>query len=464
VLDIRKTGIALAPPHRPLDFLLMPPQLLVVDDDPSIRQALVQGLGEEFEVHVAGSAEEALACLGQEPPELVLTDVRMPGMDGLALLRMIRERVATLDVIVMSAFDDMPTVVAAMREGAVDFLPKPLDLHDLRTVVRRALEDRRVRERARLRAEGEAAAYRLDELIGRDPGMIEIYKRVGQAATVRSNVLIRGESGTGKELIARAIHYNSPAASEPLVALNCTALPSTLLESELFGHVRGAFTGAHAARRGRFELAGHGTIFLDEIGDTSPEFQTKLLRVLQEREFYPVGAERPERTEARVIAATHRPLEELIAAGTFRADLYYRLRVVEIVVPPLRERRDDIPLLAAHLLRVVSGSLHRAVPVLSPEALRTLVAHDWPGNVRELENALTHALVLARGDVIRPEHLALGGAEAADSGRIPTLDEVERVHVERVMAACAGRKAAAARALDVSRPRLDRLLAKHHLT
>ncbi len=463
-MELRKARLALARRLRSLDLLLMPPRVLVVDDDPSIREALVQGLGDELEVHVAGSAEEALALLGQEPPELVLTDVRMPGMDGLSLLRMIRERAATVDVIVMSAFDDMPTVVVAMREGAVDFLPKPLDLHDLRTVLRRALEDRRVRERVRLRAEGEAAAYRLDELIGRDPRMIDIYKRVGQTATVRSNVLIRGESGTGKELIARAIHYNSPDAAEPFIALNCTALPPTLLESELFGHVRGAFTGAHAARRGRFELAGHGTIFLDEIGDTSAEFQTKLLRVLQEREFYPVGAERPERTEARVIAATHRPLEEMTAAGSFRPDLYYRLRVVEIVVPPLRERRDDIPLLAEHLLRVVSRSLHRAVPVLSPEALQRLVAHTWPGNVRELENTLTHALVLARGDVIRPEHLALVGAEPTDSGRISTLDEVERAHVERVMAACAGRKASAARALGISRPRLDRLLAKHHLT
>jgi DNA-binding NtrC family response regulator len=228
--------------------------------------------------------------------------------------------------------------------------------------------------------------------------------------------------------------------------------------------VRGAFTGAHAARRGRFELAGRGTIFLDEIGDTSPEFQTKLLRVLQEREFYPVGAERPERTEARVIAATHRPLEELLATGAFRADLYYRLRVVEIVVPPLRERRDDIPLLAEHLLRVVSRSLHRAVPLLSPEALQRLVAHHWPGNVRELQNTLTHALVLARGDVIHPEHVASDAAEAAEPGRIATLDEIERAHVDRVLAACAGRKAAAARALGVSRPRLDRLLAKHHLT
>jgi len=441
----------------------MPRRVLVVDDDASIRQTLTRVLADDVRVETAEDAGASLAAIARTLPDVILSDVRMPGMDGLSLLRLIRERAPSVDVVLMSAFDDMPTVVAAMREGALDFLPKPLDLHDLRRVLARVFDDRRQRERARAAAESAVAAYRLDELTGRDPKMIDIYKLVGQTASTRANVLIRGESGTGKELIARAIHFNSADASEPFVALNCTALPSTLLESELFGHVRGAFTGAHSARRGRFELAGRGTIFLDEIGDTTPEFQTKLLRVLQEREYYPVGAERPERTESRVIAATHRPLEEMVARGEFRADLYYRLRVVEITVPPLRERRGDIPLLAERLLASVSSSLHRATPILSSDAANLLSAYDWPGNVRELENSLTQAIVRARGDVIRPEHLSLDRGIPEAASPLASLDDVERSHVERVLAAVGGKKAEAARVLGVSRPRLDRLLAKHGL-
>jgi DNA-binding NtrC family response regulator len=441
----------------------MPRGILIVDDDPSVRQALEQALTVDHVVHIAETAERALAVVGELSPDVILTDVRMPGMDGLELLRLIRERAPSIDVIVMSAFDDMPTVVSAMRQGAAEFVAKPLDLHDLRRVLGRVLDDRRDRERQRVTTEGEANAYRLAGLVGRDPKMIGVYKRVGQAASVRTNVLVRGESGTGKELIARAIHYNSADASEPFVPLNCTALPATLLESELFGHVKGAFTGATGARRGRFDLAGHGTIFLDEIGDTSAEFQSKLLRVIQEREYYPVGAEKPERTDARVIAATHRNLEDLVARGEFRADLYYRLRVVEITVPPLRERRSDIQALAAHLLRAASEALHRRAAVLSDDALSMLLAHEWPGNVRELENCLTHALVLARGDVIRREHILLGHLGEGGTSPLATLDSVEREHVERVMAAVGGRKAEAARTLGVSRPRLDRLLDKYGL-
>jgi len=441
----------------------MATRVLVVDDDPSIREALTRALSDELELHVAPSAEAALSGLASLAPDVVLSDVRMPGMDGLALLKLLRERAESVDVVMMSAFDDMPTVVAAMREGACDFLAKPLDLHDVRRVITRVIDDRRTRERSRLSREDDAAPYQLESLVGRDAAMLATYKLVGQAASVRSNVLIRGETGTGKELIARAVHYNSADKAEPFVALNCTALPSTLLESELFGHVKGAFTGATGSRRGRFELAGRGTIFLDEIGDTSAEFQAKLLRVVQEREYYPVGAERAERTEARVIAATHRHLEDMIAAGAFRADLYYRLRVLEITVPALRDRAADIPLLAQHLLRVTCNAMHRARPVMSDAALDLLARYSWPGNVRELENCLTRALVLARGNVIRPEHIVLATASSTNRA-VPTLDVIEGEHVERVMAAAGGHKSEASRILGVSRPRLDRLLAKHGLS
>jgi DNA-binding NtrC family response regulator len=443
----------------------MPRPLLIVDDDPTVRDSLADALGDDgFEVRCADDGTRALSALEVFAPEIVLADVRMPEMGGFELLRLLRERAPSIDVIVMTAFDDMPTVVEAMREGAADFLVKPLDLHELRRVLNRVIEDRRTREQAP--RSGAACGEPTDPLrglVGRDPRMIEIFKLVGKVATTRTNVLIRGESGTGKELIARAIHLNSPEAAEPFVPVNCTALPSTLLESELFGHTRGAFTGAHADRRGRFALAGRGTIFLDEIGDTSPDFQSKLLRVLQEREFYPVGADRSERTEARVIAATHRDLEARVAAGEFRADLYYRLRVVEIELPALRERLSDLPLLAEHLLERVARTLDRPSPVLSAEALGRLRSHDWPGNVRELENCLQRAVVVATGDVIRPEHIALGPEVAQSVGVLSSLDGVEREHVSRVFAATGDHKTRTAEILGISRPRLDRLLRKHGL-
>ncbi len=439
-------------------------RVLLVDDDATVRASLSEALRDrDTEVCGAESAEAALAQLDQLQPEVVLTDVRMPGLDGIELLRLLRQRCPGADVILMSAYDDMPTVVSAMREGAFDFVPKPIDLHDLRRVMARLVEDRRTRERVRWASEQGAVRYQLDQVIGRDARMIEIYKLVGQLAGNRASVLIRGETGTGKELIARAIHYNSPEAREPFVAVNCTALPTTLLESELFGHKRGAFTGAVSDRRGRFALAGRGTIFLDEIGDTSPEFQAKLLRVLEDHAYYPVGSERPERTEARVIAATHRELEAFIAGGQFREDLYYRLRVVEIRVPPLRERLGDLPVLAQHVVRRAAEEMHRPPPVISKEALEALLAHDWPGNVRELDNALTRAVVLATGNVIRPEHLTLAARPTPQAAELPTLEELERRHVARVLEATQGHKSRAAQILGISRPRLNRLIEKYGL-
>jgi DNA-binding NtrC family response regulator len=445
-------------------------RLLVIDDDRSLRQSLAELLAEDgYAVETAEDATHALARLVPLAPHVVLSDVRMPGLGGLELLRVIRERAPNVQVILMTAYDDMPTVVAAMREGAVDFLVKPLDLHDLRRVLRRVFDDRRMRARHNAAApeadpRNASAPLSLGDLVGRDPRMIEIYKIIGQVAATRANVLIRGESGTGKELIARAIHVHSADAAEPFVPVNCTALPATLLESELFGHVRGSFTGAQSDRRGRFALAGRGSIFLDEIGDTSAEFQTKLLRVLQERQFYPVGADRPERTDARVIAATHRDLEAMVESGDFRGDLYYRLRVVEIRVPPLRDRPLDLPPLAQALVRRASDALGCPVPVLAPDALAVLARHDWPGNVRELENCLTRAIVVASGNVVHAEDLTLGARSSlAPAARLGTLDEMEREHVERVLAASGGQKAQAARVLGVSRPRLDRLLKKYGL-
>ena len=300
-------------------------------------------------------------------------------------------------------------------------------------------------------------------LVGRDPRMIEIYKLVGQAASNRATVLIRGESGTGKELVARAIHEHSSANREPFVPVNCAALPTTLLESELFGHVRGAFTGAIGDRRGRFALAGRGTIFLDEIGDTSADFQSKLLRVLQDHEFQPVGSDSTQRTEARVVAATHQPLEAMMRDRRFREDLYYRLRVVEIVLPPLRERLGDIPLLAEHILQRAAVALGTSQSVLAPDAERRLLEHRWPGNIRELENCLMRAVVVAPSGVIRAEHLSMASPVASNDARVASLEDLERAHVSKVLEMAQGHKGHAAEMLGVSRPRLNRLIEKYGL-
>jgi DNA-binding NtrC family response regulator len=377
-------------------------------------------------------------------------------MDGLALLRLLRERAADVAVVLMTAYDDMPTVAAAMREGAFDFLVKPLRMAELLQVLARAVAARRARELHEQEAATEAEAHRLDALVGREPCMVAVYKLVGQVAASRVNALIRGATGTGKGVVARAIHYNSGAAREPFIAVNCTALPQTLLESELFGHVRGSFTGAVSDRRGRFALAGAGTLFLDEVGDTTPEFQAKLLRVLEEHEYYPVGAEKPSRTEARVLAATHRDLERLVEQGQFREDLYYRLRIVELRLPPLRERTRDVPLLARHFVRRAAEEQHLSPPAIADDAMAALLEHDWPGNVRELENCMTRAVVLASGGVITPDLLALRPVIPAHD--FATIDEMEVLHTHRALALADGNKTRAAELLGISKPRLYRIL------
>lgn len=442
-------------------------RVLIVDDDASIRETFARTLGGwGYDVHLAASAEDALAGVHKVDPAVVVTDVRMAQMDGLVLLELLKERMPEVDVVVMTAFEDMRTAIAAMKSGAFEYLVKPLDLDRLELVLERCFRHRALRRRAQRLAADAGAAYDLEQLTGSDARMIEIYKTIGQVARSRAPVLVRGETGTGKELIARAIHHHSAESEEPFVAVNCTAIPEPLLESELFGHRKGAFTGAAADRRGRFALAGRGTVFLDEIGDTSGAFQAKLLRVLQEREFIAVGAERPERTEARVIAATHRDLQALVRAGGFREDLYFRLRVVELSVPPLRERVGDIPALAAHFLRKSATAMHRLPCVVTPAAMDRLTSYEWPGNVRELENAITRAVVLARGGVIDAPDLALGSVRdrtGPEQVRGDTLAEAEREQVAKVLAKTGGNKRKAARLLRVSRARLERLMLRHEL-
>ncbi len=453
-------------------------RILLVDDDADLRSVFREKLEYSgHEIDEADSAEVALAKVSAFDPALVVTDVRMEGMTGLELLSRIRESMESVDVIVMTGHDTMTSAVEAMKSGAFDYLVKPVGLKELETVVDRCLSDQEVNRAALAQREADGEEADGDEaddaesesgarrVVGRDPRMIEIYKMIGVLSRNRATVMVRGETGTGKEMIARAVHDHSIHSEEPFIAVNCTALTDTLLESELFGHVRGAFTGAVGGKKGYFELAGRGTIFLDEIGDTSPDFQSKLLRVLQEREFYPVGGEQPKTTEARVVAATHQPMEELVTEGGFREDLYFRLRVVEIHVPSLRERKADIPLLAQHLLGRIRRDTGATVRAISEEAMARIQEYDWPGNVRELENALTRAAIVARGPLVGPDHLTLGihasvrGAPTA-SGHVPegdlTLDGAIECQIRRVLEQTDGNKTEAASLLGISRSRLTR--------
>ena len=431
-------------------------RIMIVDDDKDALEVYKTRLSHAgFDVEVAESAEQALSRVKKFDPGLIVTDVRMSGMTGLELLSKIREAMEGVYVVVMTGHDDMETAVTAMKSGAFDFLVKPVDPKALQALAERCFREFNEDDEGP-DTETEEITLRSGQLIGRDPKMVEIYKTIGVLARNRATVLIRGETGTGKEVIARAIHQHSAFSEEPFIAVNCTALTDTLLESELFGHTKGSFTGAISARKGYFELAGEGTIFLDEIGDTSPDFQTKLLRVLQERSFYPVGGEEPKTTHARVIAATHQPVEQLIKEGRFREDLYFRLRVVEIVVPPLRDRPGDIPLIASALLGRVREETHREVYRISDAALENLLSYNWPGNIRELENALMRGAIVARGSVIGEDHLVLGDHSVTSDDL--TLDLAITRHVQWVLAQCSGDEAAAAELLGITKKKLKDLL------
>jgi nitrogen regulation protein NR(I) len=410
----------------------MGPRILVADDEDGVRWVLEKGLREAgYDVVVAKDGEAALRLAEGEPCDLVFLDVRMPGVDGLTVLGQLRASRPDALVIVMTAHGTMETAIQAMQRGAYDYLAKPFDVDEVLLLAERALSARRLtQEVARLKT-GLQDVWEFGALIGRHPRMQEIYKAIGRIAASDVTVLLRGESGTGKELVARAIHHYSRRAGRPFVAVSCAAIPAALLESELFGHERGAFTDAKERKLGKFELAHGGTLFLDEVGDMPPELQTKLLRALQERSFERVGGHEPIRVDVRILAATNRDLEALIRDGKFRDDLYYRLNVVQLQLPPLRERRRDIPLLVDHFLVKYADDLGQRV--VAPEALDRLVGYEWPGNVRELENVVQRAMVMATGGVILPEHLPIGPVSAAASVAVDaTLEDV----IERRLLDC----------------------------
>ncbi len=445
-------------------------RVLVVDDDRSIRRSLEKFLGGlGYDVVTAGDGAEAMRAAGGA--DVVLLDLGLPGQDGLDVLTTLRAEDHPPPVVVITARDDMQSTVRAIQRGAYEYLVKPLDIDRLALVVKRAAASRDAERALGQFVARESEAVGLGNLIGKSPPIREVYKQIGAVSTSKTTVLILGESGTGKELVAKAIHYASAERDKPFVAINCTAFAPGLLESELFGHVKGAFTGAVADKAGRLELAGAGTLFLDEIGELPLELQAKLLRVLQERVFERVGDGRPVPLRARVIAATHRDLATMAAAGTFREDLYYRLRVVELRLPPLRDRAEDVPLLVEGLLAKINRELHRGVRRIGAETMALLCRYPWPGNVRELENALTRAVVLSTGEVLEARHLPLietapRPAPALDEPGPPelvSLREVERRHVERVLRATGWNKRRASAILEISRPTLDRKIAEFAL-
>ncbi len=390
--------------------------ILIIEDDPLVRKTLASQLGKKgFEVATADTGEGGVRTYGESSPDVVLLDLRLPDIDGLEVLRQIKERNRRAIILIMTAFDDMKTTVEAIKLGAFEYLVKPLNATELDLTIDKAFQ-------------------------------------------------VRALSGTGKELVAKAIHYNGLCRDEPFIVINCCAISDTLLESELFGHVKGAFTDAVSETKGKFEIAGKGTVFLDEVGDVSPNLQSKLLRIIETRDFMKVGGEKVLKTEARIIAATNQNLKGLIEKGKFREDLYYRLKVVEISLPPLRERREDIPDLVAYLLEKINRDLRRNVHKVPPEVMKLLVDIPWRGNVRELENALTRAVILAKGDVVLKENLPLEPDERRSfADELVPLEEVEKKYIQYVLSSVKGSKTRASQILQISRPTLDKKIREYGL-
>lgn len=439
-------------------------RLLIVDDELSVRDSLGKWFREEgYEVDCAESASEALTKLAERKYDLALLDIKMRGTDGIELQRRIHELDPALIVIMMTGYASVETAVLALKNGAYDYVTKPLDPDDIAHLVQNALAHNRAeRENERLREQVDEVT-RPNELVGQSTAMVRVFEAIQTVGPTDATVLITGESGTGKELVARAIHYASPRRFHPLVAIHCGALTETLLESELFGHEKGAFTGAQYRKKGKFEVAEGGTVFLDEIGDISLRTQTDMLRVLQEREIVRVGGNQPIKVDFRCVAATNRPLEKLVDEGKFRPDLFYRLNVFRIEIPALRERKEDIPLLVTHFMRKFSREMNKRITRVSPRAMHALQQHSWPGNIRELENAVERAMVVAQEPELREGDFVIGRASNSPSAtpECKTLDDMERVHILRVLEDCGGNQTRAAEVLDIDRVTLHHKLKKY---
>jgi DNA-binding NtrC family response regulator len=447
--------------------------ILLVDDEAKIIHALASALrAEGHEVVTASNGRDAQRLLGQRVFDLLVIDNLMPDTTGLDVIRELTSATPEAErpqVLMMTAHATVESAIEAMKLGALDYLQKPFDIDELLVVVNRALEHQRLRTQHRYLISERDAEFNHYGIVGRSRRMQEVIETAKIVAQSKSTVLITGETGTGKEMVARAIHYHSAQRDMPLIKVNCAAIPETLLESELFGHVRGAFTGAATNKKGKFALADGGTIFLDEIGTMSPALQAKLLRVLQEREFEPLGSERTQKVDVRVIAATNRDLRQMVSDGRFQEDLYYRLNVIPIHIPPLRERRDDVPVLVEHFIAKHAQRAGKRIEGLAPGVLETLQNAEWAGNVRELENTVERAVVLSPSTIISPDVVRVLGVASASAASLPSmtlrqnLDWAERETVRRALDACGGVKKDAAELMGISQRALSYYLAKHRV-
>jgi DNA-binding NtrC family response regulator len=427
-------------------------KILVVDDEAIIRDSLREWLNDAgYEVLTAENGAQALKTIEREEPRIVIADLVMPGMDGIELMKRAKEISPDIEVIITTAYGSIPTAITAIREGAYDYIQKPFCPERTEILIEKLVERQRLIEENLSLHQKLEERYRFENIIAKSPRMQQVIEAIKVVATSNATVLITGETGTGKELVARAIHSQSPRHSKPFVAISCAALPESLLESELFGHEKGSFTGAYAQKKGKFEFAHRGTLFLDEIGEMSANIQVHLLRVLEEKEFSRVGGNEPTKVDVRVISATNREIKEAVAKGQFREDLYYRLNVVNIELPPLRERREDIPLLAQLFLKKFALENNKEISGFSTEATDFLLRYDWPGNVRELENAIERAIILAQKPVIGIDDLPQQTLVARSITLERNLRQVEKNHIMNVLAQTRGNYTEAAKALGISR-------------
>ncbi|MBI2217289.1 MAG: sigma-54-dependent Fis family transcriptional regulator [Candidatus Rokubacteria bacterium] len=442
-------------------------RVLVVDDEEIVRESLLGWLEKDgYTVETAPDGRTALARLEAEPWSIVLVDLKMPGMDGMQVLEESRKLRPESVVVIMTAYATVDTAVTAMKKGAYDYLVKPFDPEELSLLILKIVAQQALVQENLLLRKVLKREYRFHDFVSKSAGMQAVFVLARAAARTSSTILIQGESGTGKELLARAIHTESPRSHGPFVAVSCAALAESLLESELFGHERGAFTGAVARRKGKLETAHGGTLFLDEIGDVGAKLQLDLLRVLEERTFDRLGGTEPVQVDVRVIAATNRDLRKAVEEGRFREDLYYRLNVIPVTLPPLRERREDIPLLVDHLLEQLAVEMGKTVQGVSADAMAVLIASPWPGNVRELRNVLERAIVIAPGSILRPADLGLPLPSAGDTGggdEPVSLEDVERRHIAHVLRRTGGNVSQAARLLGIDRVTLYNKMRKYQL-
>jgi DNA-binding NtrC family response regulator len=441
-------------------------RILIVDDEEIVRESLSAWLEQDgYTVQTAPDGETGLDRIRKERWSILLVDLKMPGIDGLQVLEQARQVQPEAAAVIMTAYATVDTAVAAMKIGAYDYLVKPFDPEELSLMIQKIVTQQAlVRENVLLRKVLKRE-YHFRDLISKSPAMQAVFDLARTAARSNSTILVLGESGTGKELLARAIHAESPRSQSPFVAVSCAALTETLLESELFGHEKGAFTGAATRRKGKFEISQGGTLFLDEIGDISPKLQLDLLRVLEDRKFFRVGGTEPVTVDVRIVAATNRDLQKAVADGSFREDLFYRLNVIPVNLPPLRDRLEDLPLLVEHFLEQLGAEMNKHVDEVSSDAIGVLMAHTWPGNVRELRNVLERAVVVASGRVIETSDLGLRRApgEPAGSGGLASLDDIEKHHISHVLAETGGNISQAARTLGIDRATLYNKMRKYQL-